>query len=583
MRRSTGRLLLTLGLLTPLTVTAGPLGCAYVRNTQSSLERAQEALDAGDDAQAETIYREAMANKRDKDRVEAKALLIDLLISRGGRLLEAGKADDAMGHYREALSLDPEHDVSRISYARALMRVERFTEAIDVLMEGQNCRGCKSLISVIYLERAGSEVRDGEYADALADYDMALSMSRDPLTVLAKVDVYTTGHYGTGSEAVSYLDHAHRLLAPDQAGTHRLWWDKRLAVVYTAALAGEHGAIDEALALPDPRRALSDDQRALERLQLHMYVASLQIYAKAFELGTERGLRAYAEAEGAIPEAELAKLRETLLGLFRQRVAVHLADDDDAAARAVLAQALQIAPNDEVLNFQNILATAGRNTGDARRMLADYAGHPEYDRLRAAVETVYARKMMGIGQFTAARSAVEKAERYAPNLLDTHLVRAELETETRFADLKKTWAEQFRELDTFDYPGGRINNYGRALAELRHVQAHYDDAAAADPLRTPGFATRVTQLETRITGFYPYDAELTGAEQPDKAVVVFVREESGEYEVKVQGPRQEHTVKVAGEARSELLLEGPGFTVVHGPGGRKALFAEPGVKIVVKV
>src|SRR5690606_7483844 len=109
------------------------------------------ALEAGDEAKAESLYRDAMRSKG-KDSAEARALLINLLINRGGRLLEQNKGDDAMEHYREALSLDQTRNESRIAYARALMKVERFTEAIDVLMEDKECRGCKSLISVIYLE-----------------------------------------------------------------------------------------------------------------------------------------------------------------------------------------------------------------------------------------------------------------------------------------------------------------------------------------------------------------------------------------------------------------------------------------------
>src|SRR5690606_38367987 len=131
----------------------------------------------------------------------------------------------------------------------------------------------------------------------------------------------------------------------------------------------------------------------------------------------------------------------TLMGLFMQRVATHFADDDDAAARTALAQALALDPDNRTLKLQDIIATAARNTGTARQLLAEFESDPEYNRLRALVECVYARKMMGIGQFTAARSAVEKAERYDPNLLDTHLVRAELEAETRFDGLKKVWAE----------------------------------------------------------------------------------------------------------------------------------------------
>ncbi|HVI03895.1 MAG TPA: tetratricopeptide repeat protein [Enhygromyxa sp.] len=555
-------------------------GCATFRDANTPLEEAHIALEAGDEAKAESLYRDAMRSKG-KHSEEARALLINLLVNRGGRLMEQGKADDAMEHYREALSLDQARDESRIAYARALMKAERFTEAIDVLMEGKSCRGCKSLISVIYLERGNAEVRDGEYADALEDYDMALSMSRDPLTVLAKVDVYTIGKYGTAAEAVGYLDQALRLMPVDQIGAQQVWWEKRTAVLYNAAISGEHGVLDSALALEDPRSNVDPARRTLDRLQLHMYVASLQIYVKAYELGTERGLRTYAEAKGAVPEAELAKLRETLMGLFMQRVATHFADDDDSAARAALAQALELDPDNRILNFQHIIATAARNTGTARQLLSGFESDPEYNRVRALVETVYARKMIGIGQLSAARTAVEKAERYDPTLLETHLVRAELEAESRFPELKKTWAENFREIATYSYPGGRINNYARALAELRFIQAKFDDAAARDYLRAPAFQKRVEQLEAKIKAFYPYEAEL--ADAADKTTLVFAREESGEYEVKVQTPKGEQSIKVPGESQIELPLGAPGFVIVHGPGGRKALFAEPGVKIVVKV
>lgn len=556
-------------------------GCAYYRDQNTPLEEAHIALEAGDEGKAESLYRDAMRSKN-RHSEEARALLINLLINRGGRLMQAGKSDVAMEHYREALSLDARRDESRIAYARALMKVERFTEAIDVLMDGKSCRGCKSLISVIYLERGNAEIRDGEYADALTDYDMALSMNRDPMTVLAKVDVYTLGNYGTAADAIEYLDHALRIMPVDQIGAQQLWWEKRTALLYAAVMNGEHEVLDRALGLADPRASVDPAKRTLDRLQLHMYVASLQIYVKAYQLGTDRGLRSYAEAEQAqLAQTELVQLRETLMGLFMQRVATHLADDDDAAARKALAQALELDPNNRILSFQNIIATAGRNTGTARQLLAEHDGDPDYNRMRALVETVYARKMIGIGQFSAARGAVEKAERYDPNLLETHLARAELEVETRFPELKKTWAESFREIGTFSYPGGRINNYGRALAELRHIQANFDDAAARDYLRAPAFQKRLDQLEAKIGAFYPYEATL--ADAADKTALVFAREESGEYEVKVQTPKGEQLVKVPGESQIELPLTGPGFVVVHGPSGRKALFAEPGVKIVVKV
>ncbi|KIG13044.1 hypothetical protein DB30_00616 [Enhygromyxa salina] len=557
-------------------------GCAYFQNSKSKLEEAQIALNAGDEATAETLYRDTMRSKG-KDSDEARALLVNLLINRGGRLMNEGKSDDAMGHLREALSLDATRDESRIAYARALMKVERYTEAIDTLMEGKGCRGCKTMIAVIYLERGQAGVRDGDYADALSDFELALGMNRDPITVLAKVDVYTVGHYGTGIEAVGYLDHAQRLMPPDQVGAQQVWWDKRTAIIYNAALAHEDAAISAALALPDPRRKVAASQRIIDKLELSMYAASLQIYARDYDQGTQRGLATYAEAEGAIPDADLARLRETLMNLFMQRAAIHLAADEDGAARKILAQALELDPGNRTLSFQNIIATAARSTSEARKLLAKWEGDEAHPKLRALLELVYVRNMMGIGQFTAARAGLERAERYAPDLLDNHLARAELEAQTRFEGLRTVWYERYRELETFSYPAGRINYYGRALAQVRFVQAAYDDAAARDYLRIPAFETRLGELEKTITEFYPYDAALAPADKPDAALLLLDRKESGEFEAKITGPKQEHVIKVAGESQSELELGAPGLAVVQAPTGPKAVFAEPGVKIIVGI
>jgi tetratricopeptide (TPR) repeat protein len=558
-------------------------GCGYFKNSKSAIEEAELALAEGDEARAEKIYRDAMRSKG-KDSVEARALLINMLINRGGRLLEGGKPEDAMGHYREALALDPRRPESRIAYARALMKVERFTEAIDVLMDGgKECRGCSTMISVIYVERGQAAVRDGQYADALTDFDLALSMNRDPMTVLAKVDVYTQGSYGTGMEAVGYLDHALALMPPDQVGAQQVWWEKRTAVIYTAALAHDDAAISAALAFEDPRRNAADEQRVLDRLNLAMYAASLQIYATDFDFGIARGLRTYDEADGVIEGAPLAALRETLMGLFMQRVSLHLSVNEINAARTALAQALALDPENRMLNFQNVLATAERSSGPARQMLEQWAADPEYTRMRTLVELANARRMMGIGQFTAAAAALERAEKLAPDLLDTRLVRAEIEVETRFEGLKKVWAERFREIGAFSYPGGRINNYGRALAIVRDIQSKYDDAAARDYLRTPGFEQRLAALEKRITAFYPYDAELAPPDKAMQATLLLVREEDGELEVKVLGPTADQVVKVPGPGQQEVVLAGPGLAIVDAPGGYRPVFAEPGVKISVKI
>jgi tetratricopeptide (TPR) repeat protein len=314
-----------------------------------------------------------------------------------------------------------------------------------------------------------------------------------------------------------------------------------------------------------------------------MYAASLQIYATDFDFGIARGLRTYDEANGAIEGAPLVALRETLMGLFMQRVALHLSANEISAARKALAQALALDPENRILNFQNVLAIAEHNSGNARKALEAWAGDPEYDRMRTLVELANARRMMGIGQFTAAQTALERAEKIQPDLMDTRLVRAEMEVEIRFDGLKKIWAERFREIGAFSYPKGRINNYGRALAYLRDIQGKYDDAASRDYLRTPGFGTRLDALVKQIEAFYPYDAVLAPPDKATQAILLFEREEDGEVEVKITGPTADQVVKVK-KGQQEVVLAAPGLAVIDAPGGgNKPVFAEPGVKIVVKI
>lgn len=561
----------------PLTLALLIGGCAYFKNQSSTFEDAQAAQAAGDEAKAEQLYREAMREKRG-DREEAKRALVSLLLQKAARISK-DKPDDAMAIYRDVLMMVPESDEARIAYGRALMNVERFTEAIDVLRENSKCKGCKSLISVIFIQRGQKGLEEGEFADALTDFDAAYEMNRDPMTVLFKVDAYTKGAYGKADDAIASLDRAQRLILPEQTGVQQVWYEKRTEVIYWAAMRGEHEAIGQALMLEDPRYKVDAQQKVIDQLNLQMYAASLQIYAKAFEEGTARGLQTWQQAEQALQGEAQKALRETLLGLFAQRVMVHLSEGDESAARKIVAQGLEIDPNHRILALQNVIVTAIKNSGNARKLLDEWTDDPEYNRMRALVETAYAAKMMEIGQFTAARGAVEKAERFDPNLLETRLARAELQAETRLEDLRKTWAENFREIATYNYPGGRINYYAQALGDLRAVQKMFDEAAQRDPLRGPKVGQRIEALEKKIKAFYPFEAEKISE---DKAILVLTRIDRGAAEIEVQGPRQVHKVAIPENGKTELVLEGPGYVIVNTPGGeKKALFAEPFTKITV--
>ena len=557
-------------------------GCAYFKNSQTELEAAEVALQSGDLARAEELYRKVMTqSKKPNEVADARAFLIDLLIVKGGERLDANELDVAMDSYREALALDEARETSRIAYARALMKVERFTEAIDVLLDDQRCRGCKTMTSVIYIERGLANLRDGNYDAALEDFDLALGEVRDPLTVLHKVDAYTVGNHGEARDAVAFLEHALRLMPADQVGAQQLWWDKRAAVVYWAATRHDESGLNMALALEDPRKQVNAEQKRLDLLNLRMYAASVQLYAADYDQGIARGLQTFSEVRDVLEGDDLESLRQVLLSLFMQLASIHLAADEDGAARTVLAQGLELDPDNEILLGQQLIATAARSTGQARKLLAKMEGHPSHDKLQCLLELAYVRSMIGIGQFTAARAGLERAEKLGADLFDTRLTRAELEVTTRFEGLRTAWYQRYKEIGTFEYPKGQVMYYGRALAQIRHIQDLYDEAAAQDYLRMPAFQARLDALEKTITDFYPYDARL--ASSPDKALLLLQRKEEGEYVVKIEGPRKAHEITMKGKSEVEVELGGPGLAVVDTPGGRMAAFAEPGIEVVIEI
>lgn len=553
-------------------------GCAYFKDGPSTYEQAQDAQAAGDEAKAEELYREAIREKG-SDKEDAKRGLVSLLLQKAARVGEKDP-DTAITIHRDVLAMVPDSDEARIAYGRALMNGERYTEAIDVLMEGTKCRGCKSMISVIYIARAEHAVKEGSFSDALADYDQAIALNHDPLTVLAKVDTYTTHGNGTAADAVKWLDQAQRLMPVDQTGQQSLWYEKRTQVVYWAAMRNEHEAVGQALMLDDPRTTVPAEQKLIDQLNLQMYAASLQIYQLQFDIGTQRGLATWQQAQAQkLSGPPLDALRTTLLALFAQRVAVHLSKGEEKQARDVIAMGREIDADDRMLGLQEVIVMAMRNTGNARKLAEEWSSDPIYPRMRALVETVYAAKMIEIGQFSAAGGAVEKAVKIDPNLLETKLARAELLAETRLEDLRKTWAENFREIGTYSYPGGRINYYGRALAELRAVQAMFDEAAQRDFLRGPRVGERITALEQRITKFYPF---AVAARSDDKAAIRLTRKDSSAATIKVKGPSKQHELAVPENGEAELVLEGPGYVIVETPSGtQKALFAEPGITITI--
>ena len=116
---------------------------------------------------------------------------------------------------------------------------------------------------------------------------------------------------------------------------------------------------------------------------------------------------------------------------------------------------------------------------------------------------------------------------------------------------------------------------------------HPAGSLRGDPIITPGddkhpgflilgFTEGLDSMKLRAFPLAPPD-------KATQATLLLVREEQGEIEVKILGPTADQVVKVAGPGQLEVPLAVPGMAVVDAPGGYRPVFAEPGVKIIVKI
>jgi tetratricopeptide (TPR) repeat protein len=105
----------------------------------------------------------------------------------GQLLLKSGQIDEALGAADAALAATPDDPAPQRLRAEALLRLDRFAEAIHALdryVEGERLAGRRPE-SRVYRARAQAAVANGDYVVAAQDYSRALDGDEDALSTAA--------------------------------------------------------------------------------------------------------------------------------------------------------------------------------------------------------------------------------------------------------------------------------------------------------------------------------------------------------------------------------------------------------------
>jgi tetratricopeptide (TPR) repeat protein len=568
------RRLFTIGRVVAVSALLGAAGCA----STNPLKKGREAAAAGDDARAEEFFREAIQKGKGAD--EAKRRLETLLMKRAAAHA-SDEPEDAIMAYREIIGINPESVQARVALGRLLMRKKRYEDALEVLSEVKGCAGCRSLASVVFEKRAMDRINAGEFDGASADLEAAFELRPDARLVLGKIRIYTVGGAGSSADAVALLRQAQKMIDVEHAAQVKAFVDTRRELAVAAARNGDGAAIEATLQVASPEYQVDPRRALMNEYYLRLSVASTQIAHGAEQEGMRRGAEAYAEALESNDDEIHGYVRSGFLDLFAQRGAQDIAAGSRGAARGIRA-GLRIDPDHLVLRYQLVIATSIRSSSQARSVLADIPEDaPGRDKLEALLLTVRARKMVKIGQMTAARRAVERASELAPDMLEVRLATAEILSRTRMKGLSRTAIEEFRRIGAFHYPRGRINCYGGALAELDWIRERYDERAASHPLRGPRFASVFEALEGKIRSFYPFDV----VHNPDPTAVLTLRGKQTEpVEVRVTRPSQDaKTLAVPPAGDVSMSFDDPGFVHLFAPARELGLFVEPHADIIAEI
>jgi Tfp pilus assembly protein PilF len=542
----------------------GQSGCG------GALDRAQEALNIGDDETAETQLRKAV--KQSATQQEASLLLSDLLAKQAEAHTDNPRQAENM--FTEALELDPNNEQARVGLARLLMKRGFMADARQLLAY-EGCRTCGRITAMMIHGEAVSALEFGDVGNARLLFKKAFEMGNDPLDALGLAQTYLNDEMPDLVQAKALLEAAAPLIAAGQAEAENLFRQLRMQFLLAAAATRQQALIDAGFAIRTP--ALRDEPE----FDLRFKIAQEQ-FRNGDSDPAINTLRNLLEKSGQYLEATQREVMgAALVIMYSARAAQHLAAGDPAGAARDIADARKIDGDNNRLKLQQVLAIAANGRIDLafETLQKDAAPGKDTDQVKAILLTAEGFEALDAGTLAKAQASLEEAERLAEDLPEVRLLRAYVLAESR-NELKAKELQEVRKIAGFDYPGARVNQYPGALAYLDRARKRLAEQGVLHPFRGPEFQRRMTELEQKIRAFYPYEVEWFSS----KGGVIEIIAEGGQKDVVYSGPRWLKGTAIASPGKTaEIPVPNVGVVTLDFDGKQVGVIVEEHAHIKIKL
>jgi thioredoxin-like negative regulator of GroEL len=554
--------------LVPLVLAAalsGSIGCA------GSLDRAQDALAIGDEAQAEVHLRKAI--KSSATQTEAKQLLAVMLAKRGEGLA-ASEPRQAENLFTEALELDPKNEPARLGLAKLLMKRGFMADARELLAV-KDCRGCGRLSAMMLQDDAKKALAAGEIEIARVAFQQAFDVGGDPLDALGLAQTYLVEDPPDFVKVKALLQAAAPLIGRGQLEAENLFRTVRTQFLLAAAAARLDELIDVGFGIR------TEELRDEPEFDLRFKIAQEQFRKGDFDPAIERLWNLLESAGQYLEPTQREVMGAALVIMYSSRAAAHLRAGDPAGAAKDIANARKIDGDNSRLKLQQVLAIAG----NGRVQLAfetlqnDAVPGKDADQVKTILYTQQVFEALEAGNLAKAESYLASAEALVADLPEVRLARAYVLAERR-SDLKQKELQEARSLAAFSYPGGRINQYSGALANLDRARKRIAEQGVLHPFRGFDFDRRLAELDQKIREFYPYEVVWYSG----KGALIELIAEGGQKEVEYAGPRYLKGTAIASPGRpAEIPVPNVGLVSLDVDGKKVGVVVEGNVQLKIRL
>jgi thioredoxin-like negative regulator of GroEL len=511
---------------------AGLSGCA------GNLDRAQSALAIGNEEVAEDQLRKALSKPATQK--EASRLLSVLLVKQGERLA-ASQPRPAELKFTEALELDPSNEQARVDLARLLIK-RGFMADARKLLAAEGCRSCGRLIGLMLHEEAVKARAAGEIGAARLAYQEAFAVGNDPLDALGLAETYLVDEMPDLGKTRDLLQTAAPLIARGQTEAETQFQQLRAQYLLAAAATGQDELVRAGFDIRSP--ALAEEPE----FDLRFKVAQEQ-FRKGFSDPAIESLGYLLEnASQYLEPTQREVMNAALVVMYSARAAQHLGAGDAAGAARDIAAARKIDGDNNRLKLQQVLAIAanGRVSLAFDTLASDATKGKDTDQVEAILHAMQVFEALEAGSLAKAVSYLGEAEQLAADLPEVRLARAYVLAEQRNDDIKTKELVEARNTAGFAYPGGRVNQYPGALANLDRARKRLAEQGVLHPFRGPEFARRADELSQKLSAFYPYKVSW----YPAEGGVIELTSEGGQKDVEYAGPRYLKGTAIASPGRS---------------------------------